>query len=317
MNNIQILDIPKSSKILVTGHVNPDGDALGSGLAMKLVLDNLGYFTSISFDYINKISEDLSFLPIEHLTTFDSINENYDLSIVFDCGDPKRLGKLEHKVLESKSIYIIDHHLEQSFGTHFEIDSNAASTTQVLYRMFIKEKLLINPLIATCLLTGLITDTGRFQYSNTSSEVFDIASALLELGADLTLITESIYGSVNSGALQLQAEVIQRLAIISEVKLSYSYVLHEDYTKHKTIPEETDFLIDVVRLPKETNVAILLKEQEDGTYKGSLRSRGGIDVQAVASLFNGGGHKAAAGFNTDLKPDEILDKVSNAIRSQS
>ena len=78
MNNIQILDIPKSSKILITGHVNPDGDALGSGLAMKLVLDNLGYFTSISFDYVNKISEDLSFLPIEHLTTFDSINENYE-----------------------------------------------------------------------------------------------------------------------------------------------------------------------------------------------------------------------------------------------
>jgi phosphoesterase RecJ-like protein len=94
-------------------------------------------------------------------------------------------------------------------------------------------------------------------------------------------------------------------------------VLQEDYTKHNTAPEETDFMIDVVRLPKETNVAMLLKEQEDGTYKGSLRSRGHIDVQVVASLFNGGGHKAAAGFNTDLKPDEIIDKVSNAIRLQS
>ena len=154
MNNIRILDIPKSSKILITGHVNPDGDALGSGLAMKLVLDNLGYSTTVSFDYINKISEELSFLPIQHLTTFDSINENYDLSIVFDCGNPERLGSLEHKVLESKTVYVIDHHLEQSFGTHFEIDSNAASTTQVLYRMFIKEKLIGMLIIMPSIIIG-------------------------------------------------------------------------------------------------------------------------------------------------------------------
>ena len=317
MNSIHILDIPKPSKVLITGHVNPDGDALGSGLAMKLVLDSLGYSTTVSYDYLNKISEELRFLPIEYIKTYDSVDSEYDLSIVFDCGDSKRLGRLENIVLESKNIYVIDHHLENSFGTHTEIDPNAASTTQILYKMFIKENISMTPLIATCLLTGLITDTGRFQYSNTSSEVFDIASALLELGADLPLITESVYGSVNSEALQLQADVIKRLIIIDEFKLSYSYVLQKDYAKHKTIPEETDFLIDVVRLPKETNVAMLLKEQEDGSYKGSLRSRGHIDVQAVASLFDGGGHKAAAGFNTDLKPDEIINKVSNAIRSQS
>jgi len=317
MNNISVLSIPKSSKVLITGHVNPDGDALGSGLAMKLVLDNLGYSTTVSYDYTNKISEELSFLPIEHVSKFSTLDSKYDLSIVFDCGDPRRLGKLEDIVLKSETIYVIDHHLDNIFGTHVEIDSNAASTTQVLYRMFIKENISISPSIATCLLTGLITDTGRFQYSNTSSEVFDMASSLLQLGADLTLITESIYGSVSNEALQLQAEVIQRLNIFSEVGLSYSYVLQKDYSKYNTIPEETDFLIDVIRLPKETNVAMLLKEQEDGTHKGSLRSRGNINVQTIASLFDGGGHKAAAGFSSNLTPNEILNKVSNAIRLQS
>ena len=95
MNNISVLSIPKSSKVLITGHVNPDGDALGSGLAMKLVLDNLGYSTTVSYDYTNKISEELSFLPIEHVSKFNTLDSKYDLSIVFDCGDPRRLGKLE------------------------------------------------------------------------------------------------------------------------------------------------------------------------------------------------------------------------------
>ena len=105
--------------------------------------------------------------------------------------------------------------------------------------------------------------------------------------------------------------------VTKEVNLSFSYVLLDDYIKYNTKQEDTDFLIDVVRLPKESTVALLLKEQNDGTYKGSLRSRGEIDVQAIAFSFGGGGHKAAAGFSTNLKREDILIKVTDAIRLQS
>ena len=319
MNKIELLKIPKSSKILITGHVNPDGDALGSGLALKLVFNDLGYSSTIAYDFPVKISDELSFLPISNLSSYDSkyLANVFDVAIVFDCGDSKRLGSLENLVNNSKSIYVIDHHLGQEFGTHQEVDSNAASTTQVLYRILYREKIEINPVVATCLLTGLITDTGRFQYPNTTEEVFDIASQLLKLGANLPLITESIYGSVNHNALKLQAEIITRIVLIKEFNLSFSYVLNDDYVKYNTKQEDTDFLIDVVRLPKESNVALLLKEQKDGIYKGSLRSRGEIDVQAIASSLGGGGHKAAAGFSTNLKREDILIKVTDAIRLQS
>ena len=316
MNKIKILDLPKASKILITGHVNPDGDALGSGLALKIVLDNLKYDSVISYDFSNKISPEFKYLPIDKIAKKEELQDKYDISFVFDCGDPKRLGTLSELVIKSNSIYVIDHHLDLKFGTHAEVDPSAASTTQVLFRMFRNEKIEVDSEIANCLLTGLITDTGRFQYSNTNEEVFEIASQLVSLGANLVEITESIYGSVPHNALKLQADIIKRIEIDEKNKLSYSYVLQEDYKKHNTSPEDTDFLIDTVRLPSETNVALLLKEQEDGSYKGSLRSRGKIDVQLVASSFGGGGHKAAAGFSSNQNRVEILDKINHEIRSQ-
>jgi len=319
MNEIELLKIPKSSNILITGHVNPDGDALGSGLALKLIFNELGYTSIIAYDFPEKISDELSFLPIDQLFDYksNSFITPFDVAIVFDCGDAKRLGTLENYVNNSSSIYVIDHHLGEKFGTHREVDSTAASTTQVLYRILNREKVKINSEVATCLLTGLITDTGRFQYPNTSEEVFTIASQLLKFGANLSLITESIYGSVHLNALKLQAQIINRIEIIEEVKLSFSYVLQDDYLTYDTLQEDTDFLIDVVRLPKDSNAALLVKEQKDGSYKGSLRSRGKIDVQEIASSFGGGGHKAAAGFSTNLKREDILIKVADGIRLQN
>lgn len=317
MNKIKILDIPKDSKIFITGHLNPDGDALGSGLALKLILDELGLSSTVSYDIKSKISEDYHFLPIELITSVEDLQNEYDISFVFDCGDPDRLGVLSNLVLKSKEIYVIDHHLDPKFGTNRVVDPLAASTTQVLYRILKQENIYINSLVSTCLLTGLITDTGRFQYSNTTAEVFQIGSELMNLGADLVQITESIYSSIASSALLLQAEVINRLKINKDSKISYSYVLQSDYIDYKTTPEDTDFLIDVVRLPRESTVALLLKEQEDGSYKGSLRSRGEINVQLIAAAFGGGGHQAASGFSTNFSRDEILNMVNDAVKSQT
>ena len=304
----------KNSSNLITGHINPDGDALGSALAFKLILDSKGVESDVCFDMKGNVPSNLNHLPIDLI--LDSPKKNYENVYVFDCGNSERLGDLEVLALNSTRVIVIDHHINPSFGDIQVIDSNAASTTQVLFREILSAKISIDKNIANCLMTGLITDTGRFQYSNTDNEVFEIASKLMLSGAELTSISDNIYGSIPMNAIKLQSEVLNRIELYKEEELVVSYVLQDDYLKYKIESSETDFLIDSIRLVKESNIALLLKEQEDKSFKGSLRSRNELDVQQIASLFGGGGHKAASGFSTNLTMEEIKSKVKNAIKSQ-
>ena len=312
MNN-KITTFFDKGPILITGHINPDGDALGASLCLKILLDRQNIDSDIGFDIQNNLPTNLNHLPYELIT--NNIKSSYETVFVFDCGNPSRLGKYEEIIVKAKNIIVIDHHIDPTFGSIQIVDSEAASTTQVLYRQLIAEGYEIDKPMADCLLTGLITDTGRFQYPNTTSEVFIIASELLKNGADLALISENIYGSIEFNALKLQSEIINRIVFEKELEFTYSTVYQEDYKKHDIDAEETDFLIDVVRLVKHANIALLLKEQPDGSYKGSLRSRNNFNVQELASLFDGGGHKAASGFSTPLSEEEIIDKIKNAIKT--
>ena len=306
-------DLENSSN-LITGHINPDGDALGSALAFKLILDSKGVESDVSFDMKGNVPSNLNHLPIDLI--LDRPKNNYENVYVFDCGNSERLGDLEEIALNSARVIVVDHHINPSFGDIQVIDSNAASTTQVLFREILSAKIAIDKNIANCLMTGLITDTGRFQYSNTDNEVFEIASKLMLSGAELTSISDNIYGSIPLNAIKLQSEVLNRIELYEDEELVVSYVLQEDYQNYNIDSSETDFLIDSIRLVKESNIALLLKEQQDKSFKGSLRSRNELDVQQIASLFGGGGHKAASGFSTNLSMEEIKNKVKNAINSQ-
>ena len=304
----------KNSSNLITGHINPDGDALGSALAFKLILDSKGVESDVCFDMKGNVPSNLNYLPIDLI--LDRPKKNYENVYVFDCGNSERLGDLEVLALNSTRVIVVDHHINPSFGDIQVIDSNAASTTQVLFREILSAKISIDKNIANCLMTGLITDTGRFQYSNTDNEVFEIASKLMLSGAELTSISDNIYGSIPLNAIKLQSEVLNRIELYENEELVVSYVLQEDYQNYNIDSSETDFLIDSIRLVKESNIALLLKEQQDKSFKGSLRSRNELDVQQIASLFGGGGHKAASGFSTNLSMEEIKNKVKNAINSQ-
>ena len=304
----------KDSSNLITGHINPDGDALGSALAFKLILDSKGIDSDVSFDIKGNVPSNLNHLPIELI--MDKPKENYDSIYVFDCGNSERLGDLEDLALNANRVIVVDHHINPSFGDIQVIDSSAASTTQVLFREILSANIDIDKNIANCLMTGLITDTGRFQYSNTDNEVFEIASKLMLSGAELTSISDNIYGSIPMNAIKLQSEVLNRIELHEEEELVVSYVLQDDYLNYNIESSETDFLIDSIRLVKESSVALLLKEQKDKSFKGSLRSRNELDVQQIASIFGGGGHKAASGFSTNLSMEEIKNKVKNAIKSQ-
>ena len=308
----KLIDYVDNGPIFITGHVNPDGDALGSAFALKLFLDSQNNISDVDFDITTKLPSNLNHLPY-HLIS-DDLKEKYNTVFVFDCGNSSRLGKYEEVVLADENIVVIDHHVDPSFGDVQIIDPHAASTTQALFRQFKDENIEINEEMANCLLTGLITDTGRFQYSNTTSEVFSIAAELLGNGANLSKISENIYGSIEFNALTLQSKIIERIVLNEDLQFAHSIVFQNDYKDYQVEPEETDFLIDVVRLVKESTVALLIKEQEDGSFKGSLRSRGDIDVQKIASIFGGGGHVAASGFSSNQSPEFILEKIEHEIR---
>ena len=304
----------ENKSILITGHINPDGDALGASLAFKIILNELGYESDVCFDIKGTVPSNLNHLPLNLIS--ENTKEQYDSIYVFDCGNPQRLGKLESLSQTASEVVVVDHHIDPSFGDIQIIDSTAASTTQVLYREIKKHNYKISKDVANCLMTGLITDTGRFQYSNTDSEVFIIASELMKSGADLTKISENIYGSISFNAMKLQSEIIKRIKLFANQSLVVSYVLQEDYKKYNIDESELDFLIDSIRLVKESNIALLLKEQQDKSFKGSLRSRNKIDVQLVASKFGGGGHKAASGFSSSQTMEVIIDEVKEAIEFQ-
>jgi len=311
--NDKISNFFDKGPIFITGHLNPDGDALGASFCLKLLLDNEKIDADIDFDIATSLPTNLDHLPYELITK--NIKTSYETVFIFDCGNPSRLGKYENIVLKANNIIVIDHHIDPTFGTLQIVDPNAASTTQVLFRQLVKEKYKINKAMADCLLTGLITDTGRFQYPNTTTEVFTIASELLSNGADLSSISENIYGSIEFNALKLQSEIINRIEFEKDIQFTYSTIYQNDYKKYNISPEETDFMIDVVRLVKGANIALLLKEQIDGSFKGSLRSRNNFNVQEIASIFNGGGHKAASGFSSELSEQEIIEKIKNEIRT--
>lgn len=312
--NDQISKFFDKGPIFITGHVNPDGDALGASFCLKILLQKENIEADINFDIANTLPSNLDHLPYELITK--KLQSSYETVFVFDCGNPSRLGKYEGIVLKAKNIIVIDHHIDPTFGSLQIIDSEAASTTQVLYRQLLKEKFVIDKDMADCLLTGLITDTGRFQYPNTTIEVFNIASDLLKQGADISSISENIYGSIEFNALKLQSEVINRIIFDKDIKFTYSTIYQKDYKKYNIDAEETDFLIDVVRLVRGADVALLLKEQVDGTFKGSLRSRNNFNVQELSAIFDGGGHKAASGFSSTSSEQDIIKIIKNEIRTK-
>ena len=312
--NDQISKFFDKGPIFITGHVNPDGDALGASFCLKILLQKENIEADINFDIANTLPSNLDHLPYELITK--KLQSSYETVFVFDCGNPARLGKYEDIVLKAKNIIVIDHHIDPTFGSLQIIDSEAASTTQVLYRQLLKEKFVIDKDMADCLLTGLITDTGRFQYPNTTIEVFNIASDLLKQGADISSISENIYGSIEFNALKLQSEIINRIIFDEDIKFTYSTIYQKDYKKYNIDAEETDFLIDVVRLVRGADVALLLKEQVDGTFKGSLRSRNNFNVQELSAIFDGGGHKAASGFSSTSSEQDIIKIIKNEIRTK-
>ncbi|MEN8114667.1 MAG: bifunctional oligoribonuclease/PAP phosphatase NrnA [Actinomycetota bacterium] len=302
--------IEQAERIGVVGHVRPDGDALGSAIAIALAARDAGKDAVVSFGEPFAIGNEFRFLDQTVLVPPKEFPKSLDLAIVCDTGTLDRVGSVGSAVQSADRVLVVDHHVTQGdLGDVRIVDAESAATAQLVHELLMRIGWEITKPIAEALYTGLVTDTGRFQYSSTSPDVHRLAAALLEAGVETAPIGQTLYEETAFGYFAVVSRVLGRARLEEDAGLVWSLLLKDDLREAGIPWEAADALIDLVRLPREAGVACLLKETQPGIIKGSLRSRGVVDVADIAAAFGGGGHRNAAGFTTDLDAEQAIGQI--------
>jgi phosphoesterase RecJ-like protein len=310
----------EAKSILLVPHQNPDADALGSVCAFMDFLQSIG--KKYQGYCKTEISEKLSFIKHSEkfITTEKEIKvDNYDLIIIFDSGNSEYAGV--ENILEKSNTFIIniDHHATNtSFGNLNLLNFEAASTTEMLYEFFTELGIKITPAIATALLAGIITDTDRFQNSNTTPWTLEVTGELLSFGGDLIKIQKNLYTNRTINSLKMWGTVLSRLTVREELDFVYTYIKEDDLEKNGVTKEEVENIGNFLNSVKDTKIRLILKEDENGFVKGSLRGSNdpNVDVAIIAQKFGGNGHKKAAGFKTKSTIKEILEKIEKILKKR-
>jgi phosphoesterase RecJ-like protein len=308
-------EVAAAQSLVVIGHVGPDGDALGSAIGLALAARGAGKTAYATFGEPFVIPDQLQFLASEILVSPSELSDRrFDLAVAVDVAALDRLGTAAQLVEAADRFVVIDHHRTNGgFGDVSLVDPAAAATAEVIHRLLAVLGWDIDEPIARALYVGLVTDTGRFQYSATSPAVHHIAADLLERGVRPDDIGRHLYEEAPFGYLEVAGAVLSRAELLVEPGVVWSYLTIEDLVAAGITYEQADGLIDLIRIAEEADVACLLRDLGNNRTKGSLRSRGGADVGAVAATFGGGGHHNAAGFTFQGTPAEAIARVVAAL----
>ena len=310
--------IASAEEVALACHLGPDGDALGSLLALTIALNERGVRTVASWGSDPfTIPPHYTYLPkLDLLSPPAAFPAAPDLMITFDAGSFERLGSLEPNARASKSLLVVDHHISNDrFGSINLVDPDAAASAVIVYELLTRMGVTIDADVATCLYTGIVTDTGRFQYRNTTPQVHRITADLLAAGAPHVEITQTIYNTHPVGYLRLAAIALDKLQVRDDASLVWTWVSTEDLARAQVGLEDIEALIDLVRTADVADVAVVLKQEPGGQYRVSMRSKGASDVGAVATLFGGGGHALAAGFtSSNGNPQATIEEIVTALR---
>lgn len=304
-----------ADSLCVVGHLAPDGDALGSMIGLALAARAAGKEAVASFGDPFVLGDEFDYLDRSVLVAPGDIPAGLDLAVVCDTAVLDRLGSAAAAIDNADRVLVIDHH---KTGGDVEatmlVDPSAAATTQLVYGLLRRLGWPIPVEAATALYTGLVTDTGRFMYSSTDGEVHAIAGDLLDAGVAPEVVGRHLYEQRPFGYFMAVAKVLGRARLDTDAGLVWSTVTTDDLVEGGIEWQDVDDLIDLVRLAREADTALLLKQFDPGSVKGSLRSRGAVDVAAIAATFGGGGHHNAAGFTTNATVDEIVADVTKQLR---
>jgi phosphoesterase RecJ-like protein len=297
-------------------HLNPDADALGSMLGLSAFLRDRGTSTTCSFP-----NEPLELPPwaellpgSDDLVEAADFPEAPDVMVTCDCASSDRLGALETAATNAKELIWIDHHRSNpGSGSIPLIDPAASSTCEVVFRLIGAMDGSMSDATALCLYAGLVTDTGRFQYEATTPETLRIAATLREHPFDHTRLVQALYEDNRREFLGLAGIALARASFVPEANMVWTYLTQADMAEAGVGPNETDDLIDLIRTARDVDVAAVLKQQRDGRFKVSVRSRGASDLAAVAATFGGGGHRLAAGYTSDHGPAGTIARLATAL----
>src|SRR5438270_3760107 len=295
--------IRSHDRFVVTTHENPDGDALGSLLAMKLALDQLGKDADMVLFGDAPLPGEYAFMPLAELQRRwpDDVSERVLLAV--DCANESRIA--DPDVLGRVPLAIdVDHHHDNSqFGQINLIVSDASSTGEVLRDLFRELGIELTPEIAEALYIALVTDTGRFQYTNTTPKALRLAAELVEAGADVHRIFQGVYESVQFAKLKLLARALERAEIYEGGRVVVSYLVRTDFGEVGAAEPYSEGIIDYLRAVEGAWLAVLIREpprDEGPSRRVSLRSSiDELDVSAIARKSGGGGHRQAAGFASE------------------
>jgi len=301
---------------LLATHEHPDGDGVGSLLALQLGLTAQGKQSLPALP--EPLPERYGFLPGADLVRVGPLpggGAPAEVAVVLDCDGPSRLAGLRPAVEACSLVINLDHHTnEQPFGDRQLVDPAAAAVGELVYELFVAAGWEIDAPIATCLYCALGTDTGFFRFGNTSAAALRVAAALVEAGADAREIAERAATRRSLPAARLLGRALASLQTAAGGLLVAAVLTREDFVAAGATPQDTEGVIDQLKVVGDCRVAVLMREQGPGEWRVSLRSEAGGDMAGVARRFGGGGHRAAAGCTMQGSRDEVHTALVDALR---
>ena len=287
--------INSSDKICIAGHKAPDGDCIGSVMALYNFLKPLNKNISVMID--GTIPFNYRAFVDGNIISENYNNEEFDLLFVLDSSDRKRLGKFEGLLEHSKKTVVIDHHItNEGFGDINIIDPAMSSTGELLYDIFKLADMEISKETAVLIYIAVLTDTGKFSYQNTTAKTHIKTAELIDLGVNVSEIDNIVYNSKPANIVKAFMDCVSGLELYYDNKLGITAITKEILNKNNAQMADVDGIVEYIREIKEVEVSCLLKENDIGT-KVSLRSKNKVDVAAVSLKYQGGGHARAAGFD--------------------
>jgi bifunctional oligoribonuclease and PAP phosphatase NrnA len=308
-------------RFLLTTHENPDGDSLGSILAMKLALEQLGKDVVMFLQGTTPLPKEYEFMDLSELQRGAPPDRDSRVVIALDCATASRMGPDQALLERAKLVVDIDHHHDNTrFGQLNAIVPTASSTGEVLYDLFRELGVGITPEIAEALYIALVTDTGRFQYANTTPRTLRVAAELVEAGADVHHIFQFVYENVAFAKLKLVARALANAKVYEGGRIIVSHLERTDFESAGAEEPFSEGIIDYLRAVEGAEVVALIREPPslDGpTRRVSLRTRAEeVDVSAIARKSGGGGHRQAAGFSSEASVDEITEFIRREYLAQ-
>lgn len=295
--------------VVIGSHVDPDGDAIGSTLGLSLALDALGIPNTAVLADGDRVPSTYAFLPGSGRLAAVTATNPAPVFVALDSPQIARLGDAAALAHSASSLIALDHHPDADLPVELAVvDSSAAATGALVWHLLEHLDVVPTAEIATCLYTALLTDTGRFSYSNTTAATLRTAAEMVDAGADPHAVYTAVYENRSAGAQALIGRVLGRVTLANGGRVAYSWVDSRDLAETGALPEESENLIDYVRALGGVD-AVLLAKVNGATVRGSLRAKTGADVGQVARAFGGGGHRAAAGFTFAGTLSELLAEL--------